>query len=123
MRCSPVALLVAGIAAVGATGCGATTRVGADRTLQIALTEYRVTPQDVHAGAGPLTIVGHNYGRLSHDLVISHGGVIDATTTPVAPGQSTRLEAVLSPGRYLMASSLLSDQALGAYGTLDVGSQ
>src|SRR6202012_1817377 len=104
----------------GVVGCGAATRVGAGGTLQIALSEYRVIPQDVQAAAGPLTIFVHNYGRLSHSLVIPRGGVADASTKPIAPGQSAQLEAVLSPGQYQMASSVLSDQALGAYGTVDV---
>jgi hypothetical protein len=120
MKRSPLALLAAGLVAIGASGCGATARVAADGTLQIAVSEYRVTPQDVRAGAGVLTIVVHNDGRLTHNLVISRGGVVAASTTPIAPGQWTELEAALAPGRYLLASSLFSDQALGAYGTLNI---
>jgi len=116
-----VTLLAAGLVALGAAGCGATVTVGSSGTLQIAVTEYRVTPQKVAAQAGPLTIVVHNDGRLSHNFVISRGGVVDAATKPIAPGQWTELVTALPAGRYLMASTLLSDQALGAYGTLDVG--
>ena len=64
-------------------GCGSTTRVGTGRALQIALNEYRVTPQDVRAQTGLLTIFVHNYGRLTHDLVISLDGQTEAATTPV----------------------------------------
>jgi hypothetical protein len=106
---------------LGATGCGVTTRVGGDHTLQIALSEYRVTPQDVHAGSGPLTIFVHNYGRLTHNLVISLDGQTEISTQPIAPGQTAELDAVLTPGKYVMASTVLSDQALGAYGTLQIG--
>ena len=73
------------------------------------------------AASGPLTIVVHNDGRLTHDLVITQDGRQTASTEPLAPGQTTDLVATLTPGRYLMASTILSDQALGAYGTLDVG--
>jgi hypothetical protein len=121
MKRSPLALLAAGLVVLGAAGCGASATVAGSGTLQIAVTEYRVTPQDVRAGAGTLTIVVHNDGRLSHNLVISRGGVVEASTAPIAPGQWSELEAALPPGRYLMASSLFSDQALGAYGTLDIG--
>ena len=122
MKRSPLALLAAGVVTMGAAGCGATTTVGGTGALQIAVTEYRITPQAVRAAAaGVLTIVVHNDGRLSHNLVITRGGVVEASTAPIAPGQWTYLEATLTAGRYLMASSLLSDQALGAYGTLDVG--
>jgi hypothetical protein len=94
--------------------------VGNARTLQIALNEYRVIPQDVRARTGLLTIFVHNYGRLTHDLVISLNGRTEAATAPIAPGQTEELDAALGPGHYLMASSILSDQALGAYGTLIV---
>ena len=80
-------------------------------------------PQDVHATAGALTIFVHNYGRLTHNLVISLDGHTQVSTQPIAPGQTTELFATLSPGKYLMASTILSDQALGAYGTLDVSSK
>ena len=101
-------------------GCGTAMRVHAGETLQIAVSEYRITPQSVHAGTGVLTIVVHNYGRLSHNLVISHAGVAEASTKPIASGGWAQLDAVLGPGRYLMASSLVSDEALGTYGTLSV---
>jgi hypothetical protein len=100
--------------------CGATTQVGRDGTLQVALTEYHVAPQDVRARAGTLTIFVHNFGRLSHNLVISYDGRAEASTQPIPPGQTTELIATLTPGKYEIASTVLSDQALGAYGTLNV---
>jgi hypothetical protein len=109
------------LAALAVAGCGTTTSVGADRTLQVALSDFRVSPQDVHAATGLLTIDVHNYGRLTHDLVVSLGGQTMVASKPIAPGRSEELEAALAPGRYQMASSILSDQALGAYGTLTVG--
>jgi hypothetical protein len=116
----PLSLLAVALAALAVAGCGKTTRVGTGGTLQIALNEYRVTPQDVRAHTGLLTIFVHNYGRLTHDLVISQDGRVAASTKPIAPGQTEELDAALGPGHYLMASSILSDQALGAYGTLIV---
>ena len=116
----PLSLIVAALTALAVTGCGKTTRVGTGGTLQVALNEYRVMPQDVRAHTGLLTIFVHNYGRLTHDLVISLDGRIAAATKPIAPGQTEELDAALGPGHYLMASSILSDQALGAYGTLIV---
>ena len=87
----------------------------------MALSEYRVAPQSLSARPGTLTILVHNYGRLNHNLVISYDGVAEASTEPIRPGQSAELIATLTPGRYVMASTVLSDQALGAYGSLDVG--
>jgi hypothetical protein len=120
-RRPPLSLLAAALVALGVAGCGTTAAVGNARTVQIALNEYRVTPQDVRASTGLLTIFVHNYGRLTHDLVITLDGRLEASTKPIAPGQTEELVAALGPGHYLMASSILSDQALGAYGTLDVG--
>jgi hypothetical protein len=117
---SPLTLAAAALALLAAGGCGSTATVGSGRTLQVALSEYRLTPQDVRAGAGPLTILAHNYGRLTHDLAISLNGATVVSTAPIAPGQTAELDTYLSPGRYVMASTILSDQALGAYGTLDV---
>jgi hypothetical protein len=116
----PLSLLAAALVALTTAACGATTTVRSGGTLQVALNEYRVAPQDVRAPTGLLTIFVHNYGRLTHDLVISLDGRVAASTTPIAPGQTEELDAALGPGHYLMASSILSDQALGAYGTLIV---
>ncbi len=107
-------------AALLLAGCGSTTTVGTNRTFQVALTEYHVSPQSVRAPAGTLTIFVHNYGRLSHNLVISSNGRPDDATQPIPPGETTELLATLAPGKYLMSSTILSDQALGAYGTLIV---
>jgi hypothetical protein len=112
-----VLLPVAGLCA----GCGASARVSANGILHVALSEYRVAPQSVSARAGTLTIFVHNDGRLNHNLVISINGISEASTEPIRPGQSAELIATLTPGRYVMASTVLSDQALGAYGSLTVG--
>jgi hypothetical protein len=121
-RRPPLSLLTAALVSLCLAACGSSTTVGKDGTLRIALSEYRVIPQDVHTTAGVLTLVVHNYGRLTHDLVISLDGQAEIASQPIPPGQTQVLSAALIPGKYLMASSILSDQALGAYGTLDVGS-
>jgi hypothetical protein len=108
------------VIAVVVAGCSNTTRVTGGGTLRIALTEYHVQPQSVRANAGALTIDVHNYGRLSHNLVIALAGHPVFSTKPIPPGQTTELLANLAPGRYVMASTILADQALGAYGTLNV---
>ena len=121
MRKRPtLSLLATGLVALACAGCGATRTVANGGTLQVALNEYRVSPQEVRAHTGLLTIVVHNYGRLTHDLVISLNGSTVVATAPIMPGQTEQLDAALIPGHYLMASSILSDQALGAYGSLIV---
>jgi hypothetical protein len=106
--------------AVAVSGCSHTVSVGPNRTLRIALSEYRVIPQSARARAGQLNLVVENDGRLAHDLAVSAHGQILAQTPPLLPGASAVLTLALRPGSYLMSSTLFSDQALGAYGTLNV---
>lgn len=113
-----LALVLGGPGALA--GCGTTARVGANRSLVIGLSEYRLTPQRVQAHAGALSLYVRNLGRLTHNLTLSADGQALATTKPIAPGQSTWLFIDLAPGSYAMASTLFSDQALGQYGTLVV---
>jgi hypothetical protein len=114
-------MLAAAAALCALAGCGSAHNVGSDRTLQVGLTEYRVVPQSAHAPAGMLTIVAHNYGRLTHDLAVLRNGQPEGSTAPIPPGGSADLTVYLPKGRYTLASTILSDQALGAYGTLMVG--
>ena len=65
-------------------------------------------------------MVVQNQGRLAHSLAISSHGSIVGQTPPLQPGTRADLVLTLSPGSYLMTSTLFSDQALGAYGTLTV---
>jgi hypothetical protein len=101
-------------------GCGHTMLVGASRTVQLGLTEYRLLPQSVRVHQGTLTLLVHNYGRLTHNLVVTLGGQTVDSTKALWPGQSATLALNLAPGDYSMASTLMSDQALGLDGTLTV---
>jgi Cupredoxin-like domain len=102
-------------------GCGRTAHVGGDRTVQLSVTEYQLNPQSLRADGGVLSIIVHNDGRLTHNLVVSSGGDSVAGTKPIPPGQTAELSLNLAPGKYLMASTIQSDQTLGVYGTLIVG--
>ena len=118
-------LLLAGAASAAIVaaiaGCSHTVAVGAGRTLRLALTEYRLVPQSVLAEPGDLTLIVSNDGRLTHDLAITSSGTVIDQTPPIPPGASTELMVNLPRGSYVMTSTLLSDQALGTYGTLNVG--
>ncbi len=101
-------------------GCGHTRVVSAGQTLHIAVSEYRLNPQDVRTTPGNLTIVISNVGHLTHNLVITRDGQTTASTNTIWPGQTTYLTTYLSPGTYSIASTLVSDQLLGTYGKLTV---
>jgi uncharacterized cupredoxin-like copper-binding protein len=113
-------LLLATTVSMSLAACGHTAAPGADRTVQVALSEYRVTPQKIRSTAGELTLIVQNDGRLTHNLAISIRGNIVGQTPPLQPGADTALTLVLTPGTYLMTSTLFADQALGTYGTLTV---
>jgi hypothetical protein len=82
-----------------------------------------VVPQSVLVEPGQLTLIVTNDGLLTHNLSITNGtGKVLDQTSPIQPGQSTELIVSLPRGTYLMTSTLFSDQALGTYGTLKVGS-
>lgn len=106
--------------ALATAACAHTASVPGSRPLEISETEYRLTPQDIRVRAGELSILVRNHGRLTHNLVLSSSGHSVIVSPPIPPGQSEWVFAFLTPGRYLMASTLLSDQALGLYGTLVV---
>jgi hypothetical protein len=108
------------LGAGGLAGCGHTHQVGDDRSVQIALTEYRVNPQDVSVSTGTLTMLIHNYGRLTHNLLVTENGTSIASTHGIPPGGEAELDLSLAPGTYLMTSTIQSDQALGQYGTITV---
>ena len=112
--------LAAIFCALALSGCSHVHVVGAARTLTVALTDYRLTPQNVRVAQGELTIIVRNYGRLAHNLTVRMASVSEGTTPPLLPGQTAQLAVYLPPGKYVMASTILSDQALGAYGTLTV---
>lgn len=117
-------LIGAALSALAAAlaGCSQTVDVGSGRMLRLALSEYRVIPQSVLAEPGQLTLVVANDGRLTHNLAITRAGKVISQTPPIPPGQSMELIVYLGRGSYVMTSTLFSDQALGEYGSLNVGS-
>jgi hypothetical protein len=112
-------LLAALVLTVAGAGCSHS--VAAPTGLvRIALTEYRMIPQSVRVPEGLLIVYAHNYGRLTHNLVVTRGTRTAGSTQPIRPGQTRQLILTLTPGKYLMASTILSDRDLGIYGTLTV---
>jgi hypothetical protein len=122
-RAAKLPLLMASLTVAWAgSGCGHTQAVSGNRTLRMALGEYRLNPESARVSQGTLTILIHNYGRLTHNLVVSANGQVVDGTKPIPPGQSAELDLSLAAGHYSMASTIQSDQALGEFGTLTVTS-
>jgi plastocyanin len=115
-------LAAALLPAVGmeAVGCGGQSTRSPAGLVQVALNEYRLNPDSVSVRAGTVTVVARNYGRLTHNLVVSRDGHPEAAIRPLAPGQTGETTTVLTPGTYQMNSNIQSDQALGVSGALTV---
>jgi iron uptake system EfeUOB component EfeO/EfeM len=118
LRATKLALLLAAVVLV--TACSHTEVVGSNRTVQIQLSEYRLQPQSIKVSRGLLTIIVHNHGVLDHNLALYQNGETVDSINPLGPGETSQMTLFLSPGTYSMASTVLSDQSLGAYGTLRV---
>jgi len=117
-RPSKLALLAGCVMLIA--GCSHTQTVGVSRVAHVGLTEYRLTPDRVRVSAGLVNFYVHNYGSLTHNLVVSENGQNVGSTEPLYPGRGTELSLDLAPGTYSMASTILSDQSLGASGTVRV---
>jgi plastocyanin len=111
---------VAASLAMIAGGCGTAKVIGSGRQLTVALSEYRLAPQTAEIDAGEVTLVAHNYGRETHNLVVQEDGRPQDSMHPIPPGGTEQLTVLLTAGRYTLASTVQSDQALGLYGTLVV---
>jgi iron uptake system EfeUOB component EfeO/EfeM len=118
LRATKLALLVA--AALLVTACGHTEVAGSDRTVRIQLSEYRLQPQSIRVSRGLVTIIVHNHGLLDHNLTLFQNGQTVDAINPLSPGETSQMTLFLSPGTYAMVSTVLSDESLGAYGTLRV---
>ena len=110
------------LVAIVVAGCGHAATVGPNRTLRLALGEYRVIPQKIQASAGELTIIVHNTGKLTHNLVVKRGTEQVDQTKPIWPGTVSVMAVYLPPGQYTLSSTLFSDQDLGVSGTLSITS-
>lgn len=119
-RRTALSAIVAALAAVAGAGCSHTARVGPARTLQVAVSEYRLKPDSIEVTPGFLTLVVRNYGRLTHNLVVAQNGRPQGATGSIPPGHEATLIVDLARGRYTLASTILSDADLGARGTLTV---
>jgi hypothetical protein len=124
----PRHLAAAPLAALLLAGCGSGQTVRAtDHHLALTLEEYRILPQTVSVPAGPLTIAACNRGILTHNVALERGSLdSDERTTLIdiptlLPGRCGSVAAPpLTPGRYLLASTVGNQAVLGMAATLIV---
>jgi hypothetical protein len=116
------------LVALAFAGCGAgrTVRLSGHR-LDLALSEYRIEPRSTSVPPGPLLIVARNRGMLTHNVELERGSLdstertVLATIPTLLPGASeAKRTPPLTPGRYLLVSTLDDQTTLGMSATLIV---
>lgn len=115
-----LACLLAAAALAGCGGSGPVTQVRGER-LEIALDDFLIEPQDVRAGAGRLTFVVANEGRLGHNLRLRGGREGErVVTTTLLPGRDATKAIDLARGDYTMLCTVANHEQLGMTGRLVV---
>lgn len=130
-RATLLLALLGVLAPAALSGCGSDpsyARVGGD-TVDVRLSEYRITPEFVQVKAGRVRIVGHNRGRLTHNVAVVQFDRPEASadekmygkpTKTLFPGQSGVTTINLKPGKYRLVCTIANHDNLGQYAELKV---
>lgn len=126
MRQRPLAAALLVPLLLAGCGTGQTTHLTGHR-LALTLEEYRILPQMASVPAGPLRIAACNRGILTHNVTLQRGTLdSDERTTltgipTLLPGKcGSVLTTALTPGRYLLVSTVGNQAVLGMAATLVV---
>jgi uncharacterized cupredoxin-like copper-binding protein len=100
-----------------------------DRTVSLRLDEYRVLPTRVTVHSGRIRIVGHNVGRLTHNVAVVQfdrplGDEQErqyVRTETAHPGERVAASVTLGRGKYRLICTIANHDNLGQYGELKVG--
>ena len=90
--------------------------------VEIALTEYEMTPRKLRTRPGTVTFVLRNDGRFAHNFHVEGPGV-EAHAEKFSPGRTVRLEVSLQEGEYKISCPLSNHDQRGMHGTLIVTSK
>jgi plastocyanin len=120
-RSAAVALVLAALAAASA-GCGdrppsAEVR---DGRAAVALDDFFLDPQVLHARHGRVTIALANRGRLPHNFRLERNGREVMRASALKPGERDSVSGRLSRGEYRMFCSIGNHEELGVRGTVVV---
>lgn len=116
------AVAVAALLAAGGCGSGQKTTVDDDRPVAIAMSEFRLSPQDLRLPEGRRTLEVRNEGTMVHRFEIrsADGTRRFVLGAPLKPGASERLAVDLPRGDYVMRCAQERHNTLGEHGTLSV---
>jgi len=113
------------LAALALAGCGggSSADVAADEAAVVAMSEFRLEPQQLRLSAGRRTLVVRNAGRIVHrfELRSADGRRRLLLGRPLKPGERQTLSVRLRPGDYLMRCAQERHNTLGEWGRVVVG--
>jgi plastocyanin len=114
-----VALLLAVVAFAGCGGAAPVARVD-DGRLDVILDDYSISPQDIDAPPGRVTVTVVNHGRLRHSFRLwgAHGEPLAIKS--LFPGHTATRTATLKAGEYRMVCTIMNHAELGMTGRLVV---
>lgn len=123
VRTSPRAAVLLALGLLAA-GCGGSAPGGSStsgKSVDVTLTEYKVSPGQLTLDAGTYSFSANNAGTISHALQLSGNGV-DRHTPDFAysPGRKEGFTATLKPGTYQYFCPVDGHRGLGMVGTLVV---
>jgi plastocyanin len=119
----PLARATAALVALAlVTGCGGDepTAVVRDDTVEIALDEFLIRPQNVDVRAGEVRFVVAGRGRLRHSFRVWGANAAPVEIESVFPGEEIERRADLAPGEYRMVCTVSNHAELGMTGRLVV---
>ena len=116
------ALFLGAAVALSACGGGETAQVADDAAAVVAMSEFRLEPQQLRLGAGRRTLTVRNAGRVVHrfELRSGDGGRLIVRGRPLKPGEQESLSVRLRPGDYLMRCAQPRHNTLGEWGRVVV---
>jgi plastocyanin len=119
----PLARATAALVALAVViGCGGAepTAVVRDDTVEIALDEFLIRPQNVDVAAGSVTFVVTDRGRLRHSFRLWGPDSAPVEVETIFPGDAIERRADLTPGEYRMVCTVSNHAELGMTGRLVV---
>jgi len=85
--------------------------------VQLTLSEFGISPDDITVPAGEVIFQIQNDGALEHDFVIEG---VTGESGLILPGASGTFQVTLSPGTYTIICSVAGHKEAGMVGTLVV---
>jgi len=112
------------VVALALAGCGSgrTADVADTEAVVVAMSEFKLDPQQLRLSAGRRTFEIRNEGRMVHrfELRSADGRRRLAIGRPLKPGETETLAVRLRPGQYLMRCAQERHNTLGEWGTVAV---